>query len=289
VVGTPIKNRVLPYKKESEADTGKVTASSGTALAAAQQIEKANKQRAKDLKKSLSPEDYALSKLSEVEQKALVKRGVVSQKKLDGLKRYIEGKKEELGYEVPEGSELVKNIPKDLDKQYVNTLKKFEKIKPKDREKYLYEHPSAEFEFEKAKFEKDLKNGKVNRAEKVRKTGSLARLEAGKDTPKEVRDLYSLSKAAASKLVRTSKDGAKVAKDLLAYGDKLVKAGIEKKNKFRDKKGNEAFSDPTGSPSAKRGKGRRKTGATFGYGVLGLTEGLSTEKSLRALVKKAQL
>lgn len=290
IVGTPIKNRLLPFKKESEADAGKTPGPEGSALAAAQNIEKESKQRAKDLKASLSEEDYALSKLSKDEQQDLIDQGTVSGEKIDGLNNYVKGKRNELGFDDSEGSRLSSNLPKDFDKSLKDTLRKYEKMKTTEREDYLYANPGAEFELENAKYQKDLANGSLKSpAEKIKRQNAITKIQAGKDTPKEIRELYGLAKDDVEQLITSDKNGSDIAKKLLAYDDALVKSKVASKHKFRDKYGNERFSTAkakggSGGKKGKGGKGLKKLpGSPFAQATS------NTNASLQALVRNAKV
>lgn len=139
IVGTPIKNRVLPYKKESEADAGKAAGltkdqqeqlrdlpqddkatfiqasieknrNSGIKLpsigkkeatkqTAVEKLKDQEKAQNKALKDSLSNEDYDLYSLSKEDRKKLIKSGEYTKEKFAGLDKYVERKKKELGIE----------------------------------------------------------------------------------------------------------------------------------------------------------------------------------------------
>ena len=51
---------------------------------------------------------------------------------------------------------------------------------------------------------------------------------------------------------------------VLEYGDKLVAAGLEKKNKFRDKYGNVSFDDSSSGKGGKKGKSAKASASSVG-------------------------
>jgi len=146
VVGSPAANRVIPYKKQSEADSGKKTdespdlvtqllsrvfspdkagASDGS-LSAVEKIQAESDKRLTDLKDSLSDEDYQIMQLSETDRKKLVDSGAFTASKIKGLEDYYDKKKADLGYEVKDSTKKlpdslksrkdVQNIYRELDK-----------------------------------------------------------------------------------------------------------------------------------------------------------------------------
>nr|DAO11169.1 MAG TPA: PolyVal ADP-Ribosyltransferase [Caudoviricetes sp.] len=106
-----------------------------------------------------------------------------------------------------------------------------------EKKEDLYTRKEAEYEKFKREYDEKLAKGEYSRRGKIEAEGRLKKLEVGKNFMKETRDLYELGKRDFKKLIETAEDGEKVLKEVLAYGDALAKAGIEK-NKFRDKYGN---------------------------------------------------
>ena len=106
-----------------------------------------------------------------------------------------------------------------------------------EKKEDLYTRKEAEYEKFKREYDEKLAKGEYSRRGKIEAEGRLKKLEVGKNFMKETRDLYELGKRDFKKLIKTAEDGEKVLKEVLAYGDALAKAGIEK-NKFRDKYGN---------------------------------------------------
>jgi len=110
------------------------------------------------------------------------------------------------------------------------------------REKYIESHDSAEYDLAVAKFENDDKSGKItDPAERMSREQDLQKLKVGTKFKKEYRDLYNSEKLNRQEMydyIDSIPNGKKTFEQILAYGDALVKAGIIKKNKFRDKYGN---------------------------------------------------
>lgn len=92
--------------------------------------------------------------------------------------------------------------------------------------------------------------------EKAKKTKELKRLKIASDYTEDVTMLHGMSKADAYQFLSTFDDGNKYAKQLLAYDDALTKAGLQAKNKFRDKYGNEAIKPAEKGSGGGKGKGK---------------------------------
>jgi hypothetical protein len=282
VGGVAISNRVLPYKKESEANTGKATGN-----AALDGLLKDKKQQTKDLKASLSKEDYKLSQLSDADREKLVSSGGVTKSKLEGLDNYVNNKKRDLGMEV-----TAKTAPA-LAKEYKDTLNRFSSMKDDEKDKVIRSEKDAEYKLELAKYENDKASGKLSRVEDMKRTKELKRQKAGSTFDKDTREFYSLNKGEIFDFITSDENGKKLADQLLSYDDELVKSGAITKNKFRDKYGNADFdsSSATSSKSKKSTTGKsKKSKSKFDYKLYGLISNpTSTSHSLRDLVKQATL
>ncbi|TWO98888.1 hypothetical protein EUA78_00520 [TM7 phylum sp. oral taxon 351] len=128
-----------------------------------------------------------------------------------------------------------------------------------EKKEDLYVRKEAEYEKFKREYDEKLSKGEYSRRGKIEAEGRLKKLEVGKNFMKETRDLYELGKRDFKKLIETAEDGEKVLKEVLAYGDALAKAGIEK-NKFRDKYGNIKLDSERGGR-----RGRSSGGGTPSY------------------------
>jgi|GEM_PF-5499561 len=204
IVGTPVKNRLLPFAKESNADAGKTnTPGDGKVSTDVKSISDSNKERLKNYKNSLSKDDYAILQLSKKNQEKLVSQGTITQQKLDGLRNYSDNKKKELGYE--------------------NTSLKTD----------LIASPDAEYKKAKEKYDQDKKDGKISPVKDIPRQKELKKLEIGSTFDKDVRDLYTLSKQQILDFISSNKDGQTYADKLNEYDQKLYDAGLVKYPKFR--------------------------------------------------------
>jgi len=221
IVGTAVKNRLLPFKKEADADVGKKETGAATT---ADTLKADSRQRSKDFKSSLSKDDYAISQLSKVDQEKLVSQGTITKEKLDGLRSYVKDKKKELGYSSSSTTDLRSS-------------------------------PEAEYKAAKEKYEQDKKDGKISGVKDVERVRALKKLEVGSTYDKDLRDLYSLSKQQIYDYVTTNPDGNKLVAQLSEYDQKLHDAGLTPSLKFKTgiapaKKG----SDGTKAKTAKAAK-----------------------------------
>ena len=128
-----------------------------------------------------------------------------------------------------------------------------------EKKEDLYVRKEAEYEKFRREYDEKLAKGEYSRRGKIEAEGRLKKLEVGKNFMKETRDLYELGKRDFKKLIETAEDGEKVLKEVLAYGDALAQAGIEK-NKFRDKYGNVKLDSERGGR-----RGRSSGGGTPSY------------------------
>lgn len=128
-----------------------------------------------------------------------------------------------------------------------------------EKKEDLYARKEAEYEKFKREYDEKLSKGEYSRRGKIEAEGRLKKLEVSKNFMKETRDLYELGKRDFKKLIETAEDGEKVLKEVLAYGDALAQAGIEK-NKFRDKYGNVKLDSERGGR-----RGRSSGGGTPSY------------------------
>ena len=142
-----------------------------------------------------------------------------------------------------------------------NDLKPEWKTKEQSKDE-LYERSELEYERLQAEYDKKKKNGDFDgrKVQELQERMKVRKAEVGKDTPKSYRDMYSSGKQSFNMLLKemnSDQDRNEAMTKVLEYGDKLVAAGLEKKNKFRDKYGNVDFEDS----KDKKGRGRgRKSG-----------------------------
>ena len=106
------------------------------------------------------------------------------------------------------------------------------------------------------KYNQDKALGNISTFEDVTRQKELGKLKVGSSYSNDVLDVYDLS----GKQIKALMDQKAISQDLwnqvIAYGDALVAAGIDSKNKFKDKYGNIYL---PGTKETGGGKGTRKT------------------------------
>lgn len=223
IVGTATANRVLPYKKISEADTG--TSDGSTSISGAvSKLNKQERQQTADLKKAVGADTYAISTLNNTEKQQLIDAGVLTQDQIDQAESTVSNKRVEMGLSSAKAST------------------------------YADKYKAAQKEF-------NSQSSKWSAVEKAKKQKALDLLTVQKDYNNDTVDLYNMSKQDVYDLVSKDPDGNKKVQDILAYGDALVNAGVDKTNKYRDKYGNLKLDDGSkkSGGSKKGGKKGRKS------------------------------
>lgn len=133
----------------------------------------------------------------------------------------------------------------------------------------LYEKPELEYERLKAEYDKKKKNGDFDgrKVQELQERMKVRKAQVGKDTPKSYRDMYSSGKQSFNMLLKemdSDQERNEAMTKVLEYGDKLVAAGLEKKNKFRDKYGNVNFDDSSSGKGGKKGKSAKVSASSVG-------------------------
>ena len=134
----------------------------------------------------------------------------------------------------------------------------------------LYKRPELEYERLQAEYDKKKKNGDFDgrKVQELQERMKVRKAEVGKDTPKSYRDMYSSGKQSFNMLLKemdSEQERNEAMTKVLEYGDKLVAAGLEKKNKFRDKYGNVNFDDSSsGKGGGKKGKSAKVSASSVG-------------------------
>lgn len=319
IVGTPIKNRLLPYKTESNADAGKTDngKTSKNITDSIKQAKKDVKASQKDFASKFSSDDYALYKLGSAERKALVKDGTVAQEKFDQLDRYAKGLQKGMGKDIGKkniaikndkrGSQLINDLG-DMDKE---TRKKWESGDLDPKYKDIYDRAS-QIRFNGLP---DLpKNNKVLSlyADFVQKRSKGSDgLSQNKDKlnflksayksalDKESQEIYS----ASSNDILSGLDNGLItpdqAKSAIAFDNMLVSTGLSSKAKIsktvRAALGlggapSKAGTSGRGRPrSGSKGKSGKRKGGKLSYKLYGFSSPIATNKSLRQLIKNASL
>ena len=145
-----------------------------------------------------------------------------------------------------------------------NDLKPEWKTKEQSKDE-LYKRPELEYEKLKEEYDKKKKNGDFDgrKVQELQERMKVRKAEIGKDTPKSYRDMYGSSKQNFNIMLKemdSDQERNEAMTKVLEYGDKLVAAGLEKKNKFRDKYGNVDFEDS----KDKKGKSAKVSASSVG-------------------------
>ena len=160
-----------------------------------------------------------------------------------------------------------------------NDLKPEWKTKEQSKDE-LYEKPELEYERLQAEYDKKKKNGDFDgrKVQELQERRKLRKAEVGKDTPKSYRDMYGAGKQSFNMLLKemdSDQERNEAMAKVLEYGDKLVAAGLEKKNKFRDKYGNVNFDDSSSGKGGGRKKGKSAKASASSVGTADITSTLS--------------
>lgn len=160
-----------------------------------------------------------------------------------------------------------------------NDLKPEWKTKEQSKDE-LYAKPELEYERLKEEYDKKKKNGDFDgrKVQELQERRKLRKAEVGKDTPKSYRDMYGAGKQSFNMLLKemdSEQERNEAMTKVLEYGDKLVAAGLEKKNKFRDKYGNVNFDDSSSGKGGGRKKGKSAKASASSVGTADITSTLS--------------
>ncbi len=199
------KNRASDKRKADKENKLKDSSSSTSQL---DSINKQSQDRLDKLKASLSPDDYDIYNMTKAEQQEVINKGIKSADDIEGLKRYVENKKKELGF--PQSTKTTKAT--DNKSIYERALKSFNE---------------------------DKKSGKISYVNESSKKKLLDRYKVYAGYDKETTDAYKLSKSELEKLVTTNKNGKAIMEKMLEIDGKLVASGH--KSKFYGKYGDFNF------------------------------------------------
>lgn len=158
-----------------------------------------------------------------------------------------------------------------------NDLKPEWKTKEQSKDE-LYKRSELEYEKLKEEYDKKKKNGDFDgrKVQELQERMKLRKAQVGKDTPKSYRDMYGSGKQSFNMLLKemdSEQERNEAMTKVLEYGDKLVAAGLEKKNKFRDKYGNVDFEDSKDKKG--RGRGRKNGSSASSVNTADITSTLS--------------
>lgn len=248
------------------------------------------KQQNTDLKNSLSAEDYKLSQLSKADRQKLINNGSYTADKFKGLDNYVANEKKQLGMNT--GTPAI-GVSAKISPHSQKVLGVYNSLNADQNKQKAYSEPSWDYKVAQAKYDNAVANGTLSKAQAISQKQAVQKAKVGSSFSKDTRDLYGLSKQEVYDLITTDRNGKKYAADLLAYGDALKSAGIEK-NKFRTSKGAESFGDGTNS-ATKASSGSKTSLSTLLAGfktpysdmVKNSTKGASLARNAHLSKKKA--
>lgn len=110
------------------------------------------------------------------------------------------------------------------------------------------------YESKLEKYNEDKEAGKITEIEDIKRKRELKGLEIRKDYSEDAIDLHSMSKKDVYGFISQSQNGQKLAEELLKLDDALTAAGVQEKNKFRDKYGNPTIKPKEKGSGGKKGK-----------------------------------
>lgn len=151
-----------------------------------------------------------------------------------------------------------------------------------------YKADDAEYKQLQKQFDDNVKYNKFNSvAEKIKAQDAVNKSKVGAGFSKDVRDLHGLSDKQLYNYVSNDPNGQAIVDKVLAYDDALTAAGIQTKDKFKNK-----YGVVTLGKSANGGSGGRtkKDSATIAKGNEKITsENLKADKALHDLVNKSRI
>jgi len=156
--------------------------------------------------------------------------------------------------------------PDGLDEESTKTLDRFDGLTPKAKDAVLAREKDAEYKLLQAKYNSDKADGTLSAVDEIKRHQALAKAQVGSNFDKNTRDLFGLNKTQVYNYITNDPNGKKFADQLLAYDDALTQAGLQAKNKFRDKYGNVSF-EPKTSTGVGRGRGKKAKTAKAPRGI----------------------
>lgn len=123
------------------------------------------------------------------------------------------------------------SISPKLNESSTKILDHYNSLDSAGRSKWFSTQNDAEYQYYKAKYDNDKANGKISSIQDISRSRALEKDRIGSKYPKIVRDLHGLSKANISDWLSTEEKGVdkqKIAKQLIAYDQSLIDAGLEK-------------------------------------------------------------
>lgn len=313
IVGGPIKNRVLPYKKQADAEAGyadsakpthgnpleaigqvlgKITgqkAAGADSLSPDQAIAKVKtdkKVAEAKYKATLSKNDYQLSKLDKNERQKLIDQGVTTADKLKGLDTYSKNQKTKLGLGAGKKTGSIE-VNGSIDTHDKKVLDEYNTLDRKTIDSKVTKEPDYEYKVAQAKYDNKKANGEFSIAEDIKAREAVVKAKAGSKFDKNTRELYGLNKQELFNYVSNDKDGNAIVDKVIAYGDALAAAGAAPKNKFKNKHGAVVLNGDTksgGGKGGRKGKGSKGIKLNFASGVK-----TGNSSALRSIITKNRI
>jgi hypothetical protein len=125
-------------------------------------------------------------------------------------------------------------LPQGISQESEKVLNKYDRLVTGTKDKIFEREKGAEYEYNKASYERDLLDGKLSEVDKIRRQKYLAKDKIGAQYEKSIRDTYSLSKDQIKELVEGSKQGQKIYDQLVKYDQQLYDAGLIEYRKFKN-------------------------------------------------------
>lgn len=215
-------------------------------------------------KPSVDPKEQLYKEMSSKDERRFLAMSSDEQKKA--------ANSSDSGYKMYQKMQNIKNkykvdevLPPGMSGGDAGVLHKVEHMSDQEKEDYFRKNKDAEYSYKVAQYERDKKLGKISTKDRISKDKEMKKLKIGTAFDKDTRDLFGLSKGdLASYLAEEEKgvDKKKLVDQIIAYDDALTKAGIQKKNKFRDKYGNIAIA-PKETGSGRKGRKGGKNGVAL--------------------------
>lgn len=288
IVGTPIVNRAIPYKKQSDADAGKST----TGNAGLDELAAAKEKRSADLKASFSKEDWKLYNLSKADRQKLVSNGTYTQAKIDGLMKYGGAKESELGYgttttsvsaKTPTSAKSILETYNTLDteaRKKWNTEKNTDTAVTKGLQSWLGDKvkiPEVTNDVAKewADFQNDYADGKVSKLKENDMKKAILKKAFNSQLNTDEKEIYNLSKTELQYYYDNGVITDENINKAIAVEKQLFEAGLIAKETLQRNLGSSARGYKTASS---RSSGGRSTGTKTSKASI--AEILASQKSI---------
>jgi hypothetical protein len=122
--------------------------------------------------------------------------------------------------------------PEGLPSEYKKVLDKDLRMTDEGRTRMQYSQSDYDYNLAKAKYERDMKLGKLNRVDQLKKGETLFGMEVRSTFPKDVREVYSMSEDRINKYLDSNQVDEKFIDNLLALEEAELKNGLRKTRKL---------------------------------------------------------